>query len=201
MGDILLMRQLNKWVNFWELELVELLNINTSCWLCLQFSHAWRAAPLTVATLTKNRYLIPEQITKVLQAADDIEKGRTLKVKPAVTCKDTQWEDKLEMMIPPLRVVHTQGDVCVCLMKPRLKLKAGLSDCTDTSPAAVWVCGDRAYHYLPEKGCSGCCYPALINVGTSVYLPKEEPMVEGRGKRSVNIMGLRQILGHHLEPT
>ncbi|KAF4116526.1 hypothetical protein G5714_004015 [Onychostoma macrolepis] len=32
----------------------------------------------------------------------------------------------------------------------------------DTSPSAVWVCGGRAYHHLPERGWAGCCYPALV---------------------------------------
>ncbi|MGL5566540.1 MAG: hypothetical protein ACRDC4_12530, partial [Plesiomonas sp.] len=44
----------------------------------------------------------------------------------------------------------------------------------DTSPAAVWVCGDRAYHFMPTRNWEGCCYPALMNVGTSVYLPGNE---------------------------
>ncbi len=28
------------------------LRVNTSCWLCLEMSHSWKAAPLTVATVT-----------------------------------------------------------------------------------------------------------------------------------------------------
>lgn len=198
----------------------EELKINTSCWLCLQMSHSWRAAPLTVATLKETRCLIPLQMTEVLTAADDIEKGRIPKRKPGPDCKGTPWDNKSGVMIPPLRVVHTQGDVCVCQLRPRLKLKAGWSDCriridirngtannctanidgtltaftcpfnrpSDSSPAAVWVCGDRAYHDLPEKGWTGCCYPALMNVGTSVYLPSEEHKGESRKKRSVNIL-------------
>jgi len=55
---------------------------------------------------------------------------------------------------------------------------------SDTSEAAVRVCGDRAYYVLPKK-CSGCCYPDLMNVGTSVYLlGKQLPMVSGN--RDIN---------------
>ncbi|XP_016349627.1 uncharacterized protein LOC107694443 [Sinocyclocheilus anshuiensis] len=105
------------------------LEINRSCWLCLQMSHSWKAAPLTVATLTETRCLIPQQMTEILMAADDTQKGRIPRKRLELDCKKTQWDDKPEMMIPPLRVIHTQGDVCVCLTKPRLKLKAGWSDC------------------------------------------------------------------------
>lgn len=107
----------------------EELKINTSCWLCLQMSHSWGAALSTVTTLKETRCLIPQQMTEVLMAADDIEKGRMPKRKPEPDCKGTQWDDKSEMMIPPLRVVHMQGDVCTCQTRPRLKLKAGWSDC------------------------------------------------------------------------
>ncbi len=56
----------------------------------------------------------------------------------------------------------------------------------ETSPAAVWVCGNKAFHSMPKHGWSGCCYPALINVGTSVYLPNKTP--GGRAKRNVKIL-------------
>lgn len=42
---------------------------------------------------------------------------------------------------------------------------------SNKTPAAVWVCGDRANHTLPKGGWSGCCYHALIDVGKCVYLP------------------------------
>lgn len=54
----------------------EELEINTSCWLCLQMSRAWKAAPLTVATMNETSCLIPRQMTEVLMAAADIEQGR-----------------------------------------------------------------------------------------------------------------------------
>ncbi len=159
------------------------------------------------------------EMTEVLMAAADIEKGSEPKRKPVLDCERTQWNDKPDVMLPPLRVIHTRGDVCVCRSRPKLKLTAGWSDCriridmkngtennctamiggtmtkftcpfsrpSDTSPAAVWVCGDRAYHQLPERGWSGCCYPALMSVGTSVYVPSSEPQGESRKRRSVDI--------------
>ncbi|XP_058616612.1 uncharacterized protein LOC131530382 isoform X1 [Onychostoma macrolepis] len=196
------------------------LEVNTSCWLCLQMSHSWRAAPLTVATVTETRCLIPQQMTEVLMAAADIEQGNTPKRKPALDCGKTRWDNKLDVMLPPLRVMYTRGDVCVCRVRPNSGVMTGWSNCrmrmdvrngtTDnctatingtlmnftcpfseprnTLPAAVWVCGGRAYHHLPERGWAGCCYPALMSVGTSVYLPGNEHEGESRKKRSVKVL-------------
>ncbi|KAL0152112.1 hypothetical protein M9458_052543, partial [Cirrhinus mrigala] len=80
----------------------EELKINTSCWLCLQMSHSWRAAPPTVAAIRETGCLIPEQMTEVLMAGAEIEKGRIPRRQPEHECKET---------------------------RPRLKLKAGWSDC------------------------------------------------------------------------
>ncbi len=41
----------------------EELEISTSCWLCLQMSHAWKAVPLTVSTANVTKCLIPQQMT------------------------------------------------------------------------------------------------------------------------------------------
>ncbi|KAK2907388.1 hypothetical protein Q8A67_006373 [Cirrhinus molitorella] len=92
----------------------EELKINTSCWLCLQMSHSWRAAPLTVTAINETRCLIPEQMTDVLTAGAEIEKGRIPQRKPELKCKETRWDSKSEATLPPLRVVHARGDVCVC---------------------------------------------------------------------------------------
>ncbi|XDV43862.1 hypothetical protein PO909_012259 [Leuciscus waleckii] len=125
----------------------EELEIKTSCWVCLQMSHAWKAVPLTTATVNETKCLIPQQMTDVLKAVVDLEEGRTPTKQPADDC--------------PFNKPH------------------------QSSPAAVWVCGDRAYHRLPKKDWSGCCYPALMNVGTSVYLPNK---VGKREKRDVKIL-------------
>ncbi|KAL1263449.1 hypothetical protein QQF64_006188 [Cirrhinus molitorella] len=74
----------------------EELKINTSCWLCLQMSHSWRAAPLTVAAIKETRCLIPEQMTDVLTAGAEIEKGRIPQRKPELECMETRWGDKSE---------------------------------------------------------------------------------------------------------
>ncbi|KAI2665735.1 Sushi domain-containing protein 1 [Labeo rohita] len=107
----------------------EELKINRSCWLCLQMSHSWRVAPLTVAAVKETRCLIPEQMTRVLMAGAEIEKGRIPQRQPESGCKETRWDGRSEATLPPLRVVHGRGDVCVCQVRPRLKLKAGWSDC------------------------------------------------------------------------
>ncbi|KAK2896375.1 hypothetical protein Q8A67_010863 [Cirrhinus molitorella] len=75
----------------------EELKINTSCWLCLQMSHSWRAAPLTVAAIKETRCLIPEQMTDVLTAGAEIEKGRIPQRKPELECMETRWGDKSEV--------------------------------------------------------------------------------------------------------
>ncbi|XP_051996372.1 uncharacterized protein LOC127653643 [Xyrauchen texanus] len=195
----------------------EELEISTSCWLCLQMSHAWKAVPLTVATAEETKCLIPQQMTDVLKAVSDLEKGKTPTRRPADNCDHVQQYNHTDMAIPPLRVTATQGDVCICLDNGR-RIKTGWSDCRvrinvkdgtmdnctavindkevnftcpfskphETSPAAVWVCGNRAFHRMPKKW-AGCCYPALMNVGTSVYLPNRAPGV-GRKKRNVEIL-------------
>ncbi len=76
----------NKACTLAMLQMAEL-RVNTSCWLCLQMSHFWKAAPLTVATVTETRCLIPQQMTKVLMAAADIERRSVPKGKPALDCK------------------------------------------------------------------------------------------------------------------
>ncbi|ROL45668.1 hypothetical protein DPX16_17784 [Anabarilius grahami] len=193
------------------------LKINTSCWLCLQMSHAWKAVPLTVATINETDCLIPKQMTEVLRAAADIEQGKIPTKHPTSACKRTQQYNHTDMLIPPLRVMHVQGDVCVCSQRLKLNVNTGWSDCRvridiknsttgnctaviggittdficpfskpgDTSPAAVWVCGDRAYHFMPQKDWTGCCYPALMNVGTSVYFPGNEKGEKTRQKRDI----------------
>ncbi|KAK9981008.1 hypothetical protein ABG768_000580 [Culter alburnus] len=199
----------------------EELEINTSCWVCLQMTHAWEAAPLTVDTMKDIICLIQLQMTEVLRAAADIEEGRLPTKFPAPVCTTKYIHSKPEVPIPPLRVTHRQGDVCVCRKEQaagwtvsagksdcrvRIDVRGGINNCTatirgaivnftcpfsrlkDTSPAAVWVCGDKAYHYMPRKGWSGYCYPALMNVGTSVYLPQGESAQKGRKKRGVEIM-------------
>ncbi|MGL5355990.1 MAG: hypothetical protein ACRDAQ_05495, partial [Cetobacterium sp.] len=102
------------------------LEINTSCWLCLQMSHAWKAVPLTVATVSQTNCLIPKQMTEVLKAAADIEKGKIPSRYRTSVCKRNQRYNHTGMLIPPLRVTHVQGDVCVC--SQGLKVKAGWSD-------------------------------------------------------------------------
>ncbi|KAK9976426.1 hypothetical protein ABG768_021631 [Culter alburnus] len=200
----------------------EELEINTSCWLCLQMTHAWEAAPLTVDTMKDTTCLIPLQMTEVLRAAADIDKGRVQTRVPARVCIVKYVHAKPDVPIPPLRVTHRQGDVCVCQKEYThgWTVSAGRSDCRvridvgegkrdictatisgmtrnftcpfsrlkDTSPAAVWVCGDKAYHYMPRGSLTGCCYSALMNVGTFVYLPHGESTQKGRKKRGVNIM-------------
>lgn len=193
------------------------LKINTSCWLCLQMSHAWKTVPLTVATINETDCLIPKQMTEVLRAAADIEQGKIPTKHPTSACKRTQRYNHTDMSIPPLRVMHVQGDVCVCSQRLKLNVNTGWSDCRvridiknsttgnctavidgittdftcpfskpgDTSPAAVWVCGDRAYHFMPHKDWTGCCYPALMNVGTSVYFPDNEKGKKTRQKRDI----------------
>lgn len=193
----------------------EELEIKTSCWICLQISHAWKAVPLTAATVNETKCLIPQQMTDVLKTVVDLEEGRTPKRQPADNCDHIQQYNNTDITIPPLRVTYTQGDVCICFNRPRL-IKTGWSDCrikinvhdrtmdnctatinnkeinftcpfnkpNESSPAAVWVCGDRAYHRLPKREWSGCCYPALMNVGTSVYLPGK---IVKRERRDVKI--------------
>ncbi len=56
----------------------------------------------------------------------------------------------------------------------------------ETSPAAVWVCGDRAYHRLPTKMWSGCCYPALMSVGTTVYAAPGTNATAKRARRQLS---------------
>ncbi|KAK7160645.1 hypothetical protein R3I93_008336 [Phoxinus phoxinus] len=194
----------------------EELEIKTSCWMCLQMSHAWKAVPLMAETVKETKCLIPQQMTDVLKTVVDLEEGRTPTKQPADDCEHIQQYNNTEIVIPPLRVTYAQGDVCVCFNRPRL-LKTGWSDCrvkinvhdramnnctatinntainftcpfhkpNKSSPAAVWVCGDRAYHRLPKKDWSGCCYPALMNVGTSVYLPSS---IGKRERRDVTIL-------------
>lgn len=194
----------------------EELEIKTSCWMCLQMSHAWKAVPLMAATVNKTKCLIPQQMTDVLKTVVDLEEGRTPTNQPADDCNHIQQYNNTDIAIPPLRVTYARGDVCICFNKPRM-LKTGWSDCrikinvkngtmnnctaiinnkeinftcpfhkpNESSPAAVWVCGDRAYHSLPKKDWSGCCYPALMNVGTSVYLPSK---VGKRERRDIKIL-------------
>ncbi len=76
----------NKACNLALLQKAEL-RVNTSCWLCLEMYHSWKAAPLTVATITETRCLIPQQRTELLMAAADIERGSVPKGKPTLDCK------------------------------------------------------------------------------------------------------------------
>ncbi len=195
----------------------EELEISTSCWLCLQMSHAWKAVPLTVATVNVTKCLIPQQMTDVFSAVADLENGRTPMKRPKENCDNVKRYNNTDIVIPPLRVTHEKGDVCICSDQQRL-FTTGWSDCRvrvdirpgtvnnctatindketsftcpfgkpyETSPAAVWVCGNKAFHSMPKHGWSGCCYPALINVGTSVYLPNKTR--GGRAKRNVKIL-------------
>ncbi|KAL1264179.1 hypothetical protein QQF64_004534 [Cirrhinus molitorella] len=131
----------------------------------------------------------------------EIEKGRIPQRKPELECKEARWDGKSEMR-PRLKLKAAWSDCRI-----RINIGNGTADnCTaningkptvftcpfskprDSTPAAVWVCGDRAYHDLPGKGWSGCCNPALMNVGTSVYLPTDEHEVVSRKKRNVGIM-------------
>jgi len=64
----------------------EELEINTSCWLGLQMTHAWEAAPLTADTMKDTTCLIPLQMTEVLRAAADIDKGKVPTRFPAPVC-------------------------------------------------------------------------------------------------------------------
>ncbi len=54
----------------------EELEISTSCWLCLQMSHAWKAVPLILSTANVTKCLIPQQMTDVFSAVADLENGR-----------------------------------------------------------------------------------------------------------------------------
>lgn len=119
---------------------------------------------------------------------------------------------------PPVRVIPDVGDVCLCATKPtsnhlgwsdcriKISLVDATSNCTarinnivhsftcpfekpnETMPAVVWVCGDRAFHYLPVKPWTGCCYPAFMSVGATVYVADKEK-VQLRRKRSTLIGG------------
>ncbi|MGL5564786.1 MAG: hypothetical protein ACRDC4_03555, partial [Plesiomonas sp.] len=51
------------------------LEISTSCWICLQMSHAYTVEPLTVETMNETDCLIPSQMTEILRIARDIERG------------------------------------------------------------------------------------------------------------------------------
>ncbi|KAK9976427.1 hypothetical protein ABG768_021632 [Culter alburnus] len=86
----------------------EELEINTSCWLCLQMTHAWEA------TMKDTTCLIPLQMTEVLRAAADTEEGRLPTKFPAPICTTKYVHSKPDIPIPPLRVTHKQGDMCVC---------------------------------------------------------------------------------------
>ncbi|XP_073780150.1 uncharacterized protein [Danio rerio] len=193
------------------------LKINTSCWMCLQMSHSWRVAPLLVTAWNDTKCLIPPQMTEILEAGRDIDNGLIPRATSGLNCEASQMNKRSGIVLPPLRVVRTRGDVCVCHPSRRNAATTGWSDCrlkietsdeppynctavvkgvrryfkcpfdslSDTSPAAVWVCGDRAFHSLPTGWWSGCCYPALMNVGTSVYLPSSNENTGKRHKRSI----------------
>ncbi|XP_056315800.1 uncharacterized protein LOC130230685 [Danio aesculapii] len=196
------------------------LEINTSCWMCLQMSHSWRAAPLAVTAWNDTKCLIPLQMTRVLEAGRDIDNGLVPRATSDPNCEASRMNERSGIVLPPLRVVHARGDVCVCHPSRTNVAITGWSDCrlqietvdkppynctalikgvrryfrcpfgspSDTSPAAIWVCGDRAFHSLPTGGWSGCCYPALMNVGTSVYLPSNDKNEGGRHRRGVSIL-------------
>ncbi|KAK7146431.1 hypothetical protein R3I93_014008 [Phoxinus phoxinus] len=106
----------------------EELEITTSCWLCLQMSHAWKAVPLTVATANVTKCLIPQQMTDVLLAAAELEKGETPTKQPEDSCDNIRRYNNTDIAIPPLRVTHEKGDVCVCSDAQRL-FTTGWSDC------------------------------------------------------------------------
>ncbi|ROL45193.1 hypothetical protein DPX16_1619 [Anabarilius grahami] len=152
----------------------------------------------------------------------DVEEGRVPMKGPAPFCTVNYVHDKPDIPIPPLRVTHRQGDVCVCQKEDIYGRTepTGRSDCRvridfgggkqticsaaisgvtrnftcpfgelqDTSPAAVWVCGDKAYHYMPKGSWKGCCYPALMDVGTSVYLPHDDMFLEWT-ERAIDVSG------------
>jgi len=57
----------------------------------------------------------------------------------------------------------------------------------DSTVATVWVCGQNTYHSSP-KDWIGCCYPALLDVGTSIYRAdgKQQLNDNHREKREVS---------------
>ncbi len=90
------------------------LRVNTSCWLCLEMSHSWKATPLTVATVTETRCLIPQRMTKVLRAEADIERGSVPKGKPTLDCKKKTMERKTRCAASTVES-GTRARRCVCL--------------------------------------------------------------------------------------
>lgn len=117
-------------------------------------------------------------MTKILKAAAELEKGKTNSNKNNVyACKQTSINDTK----PKLRVGWSECRIRIDMENDKINCSVSTNSnhtmtyvpfrgTNDTSAAAVWVCGDRAY-VLPKKW-SGYCYPALMNVGTSVYLPE-----------------------------
>ena len=86
----------------------EELGISTDCWLCLQMSHAFKAVPLTVATAKDTKCLIPQQMTDVLRAVADLEKGKTPTKQTAENCDHVQQYNHTNIAIPPLRVTRAR---------------------------------------------------------------------------------------------
>lgn len=78
------------------------LEINTKCWLCLQMSHSWRAAPLTVAACNDPKCLIPLQMTRVLEVGRDIDNGLVPKTTSNLNCAASRLNKISGVMLPPL---------------------------------------------------------------------------------------------------
>ncbi len=81
------------------------LGVNTSCWLCLQLSHAWKVIPLLSKDVKETVCHIPGQMTRLLQAQYSLLKG---KVPKRTTLCSTPL---LTATSSPFRVEPRKGEV------------------------------------------------------------------------------------------
>ncbi len=84
------------------------LGVNTSCWLCLQLSHAWKVIPLQTKHVNETVCHIPGQMTRLLWAQDSLLKGKVPE-RTTLNCSTPL----LTTTSSPFRVEPRKGEVCV----------------------------------------------------------------------------------------
>lgn len=185
------------------------LNVTKPCWWCLQMSRVWQVTPLTKQLTKALEGEIPCDMTDLIniQVSEEITGSNTACIHP------TQY--RAEGSTKGWLVKPRKGEVCVCRLEQNdSTVNVGHSHCSTevefddtesvcwqgdkeiacpvdvttlhtTTAATVWVCGSVAYHVLPADW-RGCCYPAILDVGTTIYVEDEtSPMEHRRQKREL----------------
>lgn len=165
-------------------------------------------------TTEGNSCTFPRSMLMVLYAGQLIRENKPVVPHPNATCVDDHPVASNMAFEVPLH--HAETCVCSnhakgpklgwssCATRMRVDTAKSLN-CTSRWPndttyafqcpfsqltsqsGLMWVCGRKAFHLLPPQfGWAGCCHPAVVTTGTTIYsAPESQPDQHQRRRRSL----------------